>query len=389
MRDMPSGLQKFVVLALLWLAGFYMRVPILAAAPLGPVINDELGLSQASLGALTTLPVLMLGLGALPASMLIGKIGARNTLVAAVTLAAIGSGLRGLSPDLFMLLAATAVMGLGIAAMQPALPALVPRWCPGFIALGSTVYMNGMLMGEFAGAGLTLPLIMPLVGGDWRAAFLLWSVPALLVALALFYPRLHGQRARALTQRWLPAWHDRQVWVFGLLLGTTAATFFGVNAYMGSVLAEKGMSEYLVPALFVFNLAQVLSSALMLAAARRMLRMPRLLFVTVALTTIGLIGFMLLGNVISLVAAVVLSFASALQLIALVTLPPLLRGADDAGKLAAGMFAVGYVLAFLIPLGAGAIADTLGSTQAALWLIVVFNLVCLPLAWKTRVDNVV
>lgn len=388
-QPMPETLYKYIVLGLLWLAGFYMRVPILMAAPLAPGINADFELTQSAVGALTTLPVLMLGLGALPASMLIGRIGARNTVVLALLVTAIASGLRGLAPDIGLLLTFTGIMGLGIAAMQPAMPALVPRWCPGFIALASTVYLNGMMIGEFAGAGLTLPVILPLVGGDWRDALLLWSAPALLVALAMFYPRLYGKpRPRASLVRSLPAAGDRQMWLFGLMLGTTAATFFGVNAYMASVLAEKGMSEWLDVALFVFNISQVIASALMLAAARRVFALPRLLFATAAVITLGLVGFMLLSGARSIAGAVALGFASALQLIVVVTLPPLLRSPEEAGKLAAGMFALGYILAFLIPLGTGAIADLGGTTLGALWLIVAFNVVCLPPAWRIRLEPV-
>ena len=44
-------------------------------------------------------------------------------------------------------------MGLGVAMMQPSLPALLPRWLePKHLAIGSAIYMNGMLMGEFIGA---------------------------------------------------------------------------------------------------------------------------------------------------------------------------------------------------------------------------------------------
>lgn len=382
----PDAIYKYVVLGLLWLAGFYMRVPILAAAPLGPEINADFGLTQTALGALTTLPVLMLGLGALPASMLIGRIGARNTVVLALLVTAIASGLRGAAPNIALLLACTAVMGLGIAAMQPSLPALVPRWCPGFVALGSSVYLNGMMISEFAGAGLTLPLVLPLAGGSWRMAFVLWSVPGVIVALALFYPKLHGSSQPIGASRSLPAIKDSRVWAFGLMLGVTSATFFGVNAYMASVLDEKGLAESLDVALLLFNLSQVVASVIMLAVAHRILALPRLLFATVSLIALGLLGFMLLSGMASIAATLVLGFASALQLIALVMLPPLLRSPDEAGKLAAGMFAIGYILGFLIPLGAGVIADLFASTRTALWLLVAFNLVCLPLAWQTPTE---
>lgn len=371
------------ILALLWLAGLYMRAPVLIAAPLADDIQAALNLDAASRGTLTTLPVLMLGLGALPAAWLIGRFGARNTLVGALLVTAIGCGARGVAPELLSLLAATSVMGLGIAAMQPAMPALVPRWCPGFIALGSAVYMNGMMLGEFVGAGLTLPLLLPAVGGDWRLALLLFAVPALLLAPLLLWPHLHGERPRMDHVRKLPDWREPRLWLFGLMLGTTAATFFGINAYMGNLLEHKGMGDELDTLLVVFNLAQIVASVLMMSTGHRVLRIPRLLFMTVTLHQVGLAGILLLTGNAFIAAAVLVGFISALQLIALVSVPPLTLDAEEAGKLAAGMFAVGYVLAFGIPLFAGMLADVFSSTDAVVWLFLVFNLVCMPLAWRT------
>ena len=36
------------------------------------------------------------------------------------------------------------------------------------IALGTIAYTGGMLIGAIFRAGLTIPLVLPLVGGSWR-----------------------------------------------------------------------------------------------------------------------------------------------------------------------------------------------------------------------------
>jgi len=224
------------VAVLLWLAGVYLRIPILVAPPLAPFISDELGLSQALTGALTTLPILMLAVGAMPGSLAIARIGPRNTLALAMVIMVIGSAGRGLSPDTLTLMLASAVMGFGVAMMQPSLPALLPRWLePRQLAIGSAIYMNGMLMGEFIGAGITLPLLMPLMDNSWQATLLAWSLPALLVAGALFLPR--RDMARPVRKpSWLPDWKNPLTLRIGLLLGLSGSLFFGLNAYMGSLL---------------------------------------------------------------------------------------------------------------------------------------------------------
>ena len=376
-----SYLARAGVLILLWLTGVYMRAPIMIAAPLGERIRAELGFAQTALGTLTTLPVFMLGLGALPAAWLIGRFGARATLVAALLLTAVASLLRGVAPNLGALLALTALMGLGIAAMQPALPALVGRWCPGFVALGSTVYINGMMLGEFIGAGLTLPVLLPAVDDSWRTALLVFTVPALLLAPWLFGPRLQGERTPPHKLRKMPDWCDRHMWQYGAALGASAATFFGLNAYMGSLLARRGMADALDTTLFCFNLAQIGASVVMMIAARRVLRMPRLLALMIVIHVVGIAGLLLATGGVLIGIAVMVSAASAFQLVALTTLPALVRTPDSAGRLAAGMFAIGYVLAFLVPLSAGAATDMSGTIDAGLVVLLAFNLVCMPLVW--------
>ena len=174
---------------LLWLIGVYFRLPVFAASALAPRIARGFRHERHRDRRADDLPVLMLAVAALAAGRFASRFGARTTVLAGLLLAGLASAGLGLAPDVGMLLLATAVMGLGITAMRTVTPALVRDWTPARIALGSAVYLNGMVAGEFIGAGLTLALIVPLAGGDWRLSFILWSLPALVVAGLLILPR--------------------------------------------------------------------------------------------------------------------------------------------------------------------------------------------------------
>ena len=71
MRTVKILRSRALPLVLLWFAGLYLRLPILVVPALAPSIEADLALSQTALGALTTIPVLMLSLGALPGALLI------------------------------------------------------------------------------------------------------------------------------------------------------------------------------------------------------------------------------------------------------------------------------------------------------------------------------
>jgi CP family cyanate transporter-like MFS transporter len=375
------------VAVLLWLAGVYLRIPILVAPPLAPFISDELGLSQALTGALTTLPILMLAVGAMPGSLAIARIGPRNTLALAMVIMVIGSAGRGLSPDTLTLMLASAVMGFGVAMMQPSLPALLPRWLePRQLAIGSAIYMNGMLVGEFIGAGITLPLLMPLMDNSWQATLLAWSLPALLVAGALFLPR--RDMARPVRKpSWLPDWKNPLTLRIGLLLGLSGSLFFGLNAYMGSLLEQQGNFDMLADALFWYNFAQVAASLVMLKMAKYWVGRQFPIIIAASCSVTGTIGTLLFTGWWSIASATVMSFTAGILLILLVALPPMLVESKETGRLSAGNFLVGYTLAFSIPMVGGLLADWAGDARYAIIFIIAYCLLTLPLTFTLNLKR--
>ena len=383
----PPPAKLLPVAVLLWLAGVYLRIPVLVAPPLAPFISDELGLTQALTGALTTLPILMLAIGSMPGSLAIARIGPRNTLALAMVIMVIGSAGRGLMPDTLTLMIASAVMGIGVSMMQPSLPALLPRWLePHHLALGSAIYMNGMLMGEFIGAGITLPVLMPLLDNSWRATLVAWSLPALLVAAALFLPK--RDRAKPVRKvAWLPDWHNPLTLRIGLLLGLSGSLFFGLNAYMGNLLQHQGQFDKLPDALFWYNLAQVFASLIMLKMARYWVGRRGVIATLASISLLGAIGAVMLTGWWSIVSATLMSLVAGMLLILLVAIPPLVVSSAETGRLSAGTFLVGYTVAFCVPMLGGVVADWTGDARHALMLMITYGLLVLPLAFTLNLER--
>ena len=383
----PPPAKLLPVAVLLWLAGVYLRIPVLVAPPLAPFISDELALTQALTGALTTLPILMLAIGSMPGSLAIARIGPRNTLALAMVIMVIGSAGRGLMPDTLTLMLASAVMGIGVSMMQPSLPALLPRWLdPHHLALGSAIYMNGMLMGEFIGAGITLPVLMPLLDNSWRATLVAWSLPALLVAAALFLPK--RDRAKPVRKvAWLPDWHNPLTLRIGLLLGLSGSLFFGLNAYMGNLLQHQGQFDKLPDALFWYNLAQVFASLIMLKMARYWVGRRGVIATLASISLLGAIGAVMLTGWWSIVSATLMSLVAGMLLILLVAIPPLVVSAAETGRLSAGTFLVGYTVAFCVPMLGGVVADWTGDARHALMLMITYGLLVLPLAFTLNLER--
>ncbi|MFK7159584.1 MFS transporter [Marinospirillum sp. MEB164] len=389
----PSFNQpQWLVFLVLWLLGLYLRLPILVIPPLANWIQQDFTLSQTLLGSLTTLPILMLSVGALVGALAIHRLGPRNTLIFAVLLVALASAGRALAPDLALLLSATLLMGLGVAIMQPALPAVLSLWLtPQRLALGTAVYMNGMLMGEFIGAGLTLPWLMPLLDHQWRATLLVWSLPGILVAALALLPRLRQteaapaatttQKSAGLSPSWLPDWSDPLLWRIGFMLAVSASLFFGTNAYMSSLLEARNEEHLLEAAFFWFNSAQMFASLFMLVMAKHWIARNWPLRISLLTCLVGLLLFLITEGALSLLFGFVLSFGAGVLLILLVALPAQLRSSAEAGRLAAGAFTLSYGLSFVLPLLGGLVADFTQQASMSLWFLLLLATAVLPLAW--------
>ena len=166
-------------LLLLWLVGIALRVTILAVPPVLPAIHHDLTLSEAAVGALTGLPVLLLGAAAIAGSLLISHIGARRAWIVGLLLVAVSGAARGAGPHVATLFAMTFVMAVGVAICQPAAPAIIGEWMPGSIGFATAVYVNGLLVGETLGAALTIPYVLPLVRSSWEWSLAFWSLPVI------------------------------------------------------------------------------------------------------------------------------------------------------------------------------------------------------------------
>jgi CP family cyanate transporter-like MFS transporter len=375
-------------LGLLWLLGIDLRLTILAVPPVLPLIHQELHLNEKMVATLTGLPLLLFGIAAVPGSLLISRIGARRAVIVGIVTVAVASALRGVGPSVAMLFLMTAVMGAGVAIMQPALPTLVGLWFPGRIPLATALYANGLLIGEMVAASVTIPLVLPLLHGSWEASFAFWSLPVLLTVflVLLFTPHVEPppQRRRAL---WWPDWHRVHTWQLGFVLGGTGALYFGGNAFLPDYLHAIGRPELLDAVLTALNTGQLPASFLVIAFGRHLVGRKTPFIVMALIGLASLAGLLVPSSWVIVAAAGIIGFASASCLILALALPPLLARSDDVHRMAAGMLALGYTITCLVPYAGGAIWDALQVPEAALLPGVVGALIIGTVGATFRLDR--
>jgi MFS transporter, CP family, cyanate transporter len=370
-------------LTLLWLAGAGLRLTVLAVPPVLPLIHDDLNLSETQVGLLTGLPSLLFALAAVPGSLLIARLGPVTALAIGLLLDGVASGLRGAAPNALWLYAATIAMGAGIAIAQPAMPPIVRAWLPNRIGFATAVYTNGFLIGATAAAALSLPFVLPLVGGSWRLGFAAWAVPVVVTAIlvVLLAPRRGKPSASAvMIPRWWPDWRSPLLWRLGLLFGSNNSTYFTTNAFLSDYLNAHGAADLIGPALTALNVGQIpVSFALIAAAGRLQNRLwPYIVSGLGVLAGLGAIVFGAAGVIIA--GAALVGLALTLTFVLILALPPVLSAPGDVHRLAAGMFTISYSTAVLVPAASGALWDLTGVPGAAFAPIAVCALMIAVLA---------
>lgn len=358
--------QAILLLLVLWLAGADLRVTMLAVPPVLPLIHHDLRLSEKAIGLLSGLPVLLLGLAAIPGSLLIARIGARRAVIAGLVVVAAVGAARGIGPSRPMLFGMTLVMGAGIAVIQPALPTLVAEWFAAIPGFATAVYANGLLIGEAVPTALTIPFILPLVGKSWPASLAVWSLPLVATAALMAVATPHVGRSRELAPaRWWPDWRSAHTWRLGAFLGGTGGLYFTANAFIPDYLHAVGRPDLVASCLSALNASQLPSSLVVLLAARRLGAHRAPFVLTPLLAMLGIAGFLSPYDWLTVLGAGVMGFFGSFVLILTLALPPQLAAAGDVHRLSAGMFAIGYLFSCSVPLIGGALWDASGVPATA------------------------
>jgi predicted MFS family arabinose efflux permease len=158
-----------------------------ALAPMLPALRDDLGLSKGDTGVLVAVYAIGTLLGALPAGVLVARVGARRVLVGGLTVATAAGLLFAFADAFGPLLVARFVQGVGGAC----------SWTAGFafLAQNSPPARRGAAIGTAMGAGIFGAQLGPVLGAGAEAvgrdvAFTAMAgVGLVLAGLALTLPR--------------------------------------------------------------------------------------------------------------------------------------------------------------------------------------------------------
>lgn len=304
---------------------------------------------------------MLFAIAAVPGALIIARFGAARALLVGLLLAAVGSAARGAIAGAAFLYATTIAMAAGVAIVQTVMPPLVRAWFPQRIGFATTIYTNGLLIGEILPVGLTIPLILPLLRDSWRLDLVLWSLPVLATALfvAVYAPgagTLKGDVARA-KRRWWPDWRNATIWRLGLILGSVNSIYFVSNAFIPDYVIARGRPDLVSSALTAINVGQLPATFLLLGFADRLIRRPMAYWTTGLASFFCIIGVMAANGKWIVFWSGMLGFTNAVTLILALALPSVLSASDDVHRTTAAMFTISYSCAMAFSVLGGWIWD--------------------------------
>ena len=333
-----------------------------------PAIRSELHLSFALSGALTSLPVVCLGLFAVPGALLSNLLGPRRLIAIATAALAAGAFIRVLQPAVLALYLGTLIVGIATAIAQPAASAVVRGWFSGQVQRASAIYTAGLNAGGAVTSTSTFYLFL-LFG--WRGTFVVWGLPALLACAAWLWLAPREKLETAAPSHLKELLRNREVWRAGALFATQSAVYFSLITWLPFLLRARGR-EASALVLLVLGLV-VLGTAMVLVGVKGPFATSRLFYVVAgAFTLAGSLGLVFGLVDLAWFFVILLGLGSGMTFSGAMALPPLLapRPGEVAG-FSALMLAIGYLVAFSAPFLGGVLLDATGFLTAPFAVLVV------------------
>jgi CP family cyanate transporter-like MFS transporter len=404
--ERPNGRNVGWLLAIV-LVALNLRGPVTSVPPLAVDLRADLDLGSVATGALTTVPVLCMGLFA-PVAALATRWWRESTVLSAgLALIVIGAGLRSVG-GASGLYAATALAGVGIAVGGTLLPGLVRTRAPHQVGPVTGMYTAALICGAFASSTLAEPA-RDWLGVSAQKALAVWAAPAAVAFVAwLVVSRAdrperfdrsvqHGgpERFDRSVQHGGPErfdrsvrggspWRDSSAWVVTAFMAIQSLLFYGSLAWLPVSAREHGMSARDAGLLLgLFTVTQVVTAFAVPALAHRTGDLRPWMVVTVATTTTGLL----------LIGLIPYAFPAALWLwgglcglgmgghfaLALNTITQVAPSVEAVPAYSGMAFLFGYSVAAVGPVLLGFLADVSGGYRVPFLTLTVLGLVALAL----------
>lgn len=355
-------------LAVIVLVGLNLRPALAAVGPLLDMIQRTTGIGDGAASLLTTIPILLMGLGALGARRLQRVTGIAGGVWLGVALIGLACASRIGARHAWLLLASACCAGVGIAMVQALLPGFVKAHFATRIGGAMGVYSTS-IMGGAVLASVVAPFAAARWG--WLAALAGWALPAAVAALAWPLASRGGDgfaTGPVSTSNARPS-RSARAWRLALFFGIATGAYTLVLAWLPPYYMRLGWSPTAAGSLLGgVTLAEVVAGLTISATIDRLPDRRPALHAAIASLFAGLLAMLAAPDAFALPAALLLGAGiGALFPLSLIVTVDHAATPADAASLTGFVQGVGYLVAGLFPFAAGLVRQHLADLTPA-WI---------------------
>lgn len=378
-------INQWLLLMGLILIGSNLRVPLTSVGTLITFIREDLGLTNALAGAITTLPLIAFAMLSPFAPKIANKIGMSWTVMLSMIVLVIGIGLRSVT-GVYFLFGGTLLIGLAIAIGNVLIPAIVKINFPLKIGLMTGIYAIFMNVFGALGSGLSVP-IASIEGFNWQGALGVWGILALL-AILLWLPQLRkGQinyQVDVKSDEKNNLWQSKLAWKITLFMGSQSLLFYTLITWLPDLLHSKGYNAATAGWLvFLMQFSIIPFTFIVPIIAEKLKNQVRLSIITAGLFIFGLLAIWSGYPILIPLACIMLGIAcgSAFSL-SMMFFTLRTKDGKEAAEMSGMAQSFGYLLAAVGPVLIGILHDASGG-----WMFPIIGLlfIAVTILW-TGID---
>lgn len=341
-----------------------LRVPLTSVGALISFIRDDLNMTNAVAGMITTLPLIAFALLSPFAPKIANKIGMERTIALSIGLLIVGFIVRSITGVVF-LFTGTLFIGLAIAIGNVLIPGIIKMNFPLKVGLMTGIYAVFMNIFGALGSGLSVP-IAETGNFGWQGALVIWVVLAI-IAFIVWLPQLtkkqSAPKVKVQTQKKNNLWRSRLAWQITLFMGVQSLIFYSLITWLPDILHVNGYSTAAAGwMVFLMQFALIPFTFIIPVIAEKMKNQVALSLIISTMFITGLAGLLIGPTLLFPVWTIMLGIAGG-SAFSLSMMFFTLRAKDgkEAAELSGMAQSFGYLLAALGPVVIGALQDFSGS----------------------------
>lgn len=360
-----NKLTSWILLIGIILIASNLRAPLTSVGSLISFIRDDLGLSNALAGTITTLPLLAFALLSPFAPKIANRIGMEWTIFFSLILLTAGLIVRSFF-GVTLLFVGTVLIGLAIAIGNVLLPGFIKMNFPLRIGLMTGIYAVFMNLFGALASGLSVP-ISSISGIGWKGSLAFWCILSI-VALLVWIPQLRKQADSAKAsdtpeKEKHNIWKSPLAWYITVFMGLQSLIFYTLITWLPEILQSHGYGSGAAGwmlSLMQFSLIPI--TFIVPVIAEKMANQKIISGITGALFFIGVVG-LIVGNAVFIPVAVILLGVGAGSAFSLSMMFFSLRttSGQQAAEMSGMAQSFGYLMAATGPVLFGALHDFNGS----------------------------